>query len=180
LTELATTDGLTGLVNHRTFKDRLREEFSRAGRYEIPLSLMMLDVDKFKQFNDAFGHPAGDDVLRRVANILQDTTRDTDLVGRYGGEEFIVLLPYTSRDAALGLAERIRASVEGEEWEKRSITMSIGVVTLTPQIADSAIFVSEADEALYHSKLTGRNRVTHADEMPRKVPSGVFPAEKES
>jgi len=178
LTELATTDGLTGLLNHRTFKTRLNEEFSRAVRYEIPVSVMMLDVDKFKHFNDTFGHPAGDEVLKKVAEILGDTTRDTDFVARYGGEEFIVLLPYTSRDSALGLAERIRASVEDGGWDKRAITVSVGVNTRTPEAEAAERFVAEADEALYHSKLTGRNRVTHADELPRKEPSGVFPPQQ--
>lgn len=170
LQELARTDGLTGLINHRTFKERLREEFSKAIRYGIDLSLMMLDVDHFKQFNDTFGHPAGDEVLKKVAAILEDVTRDTDFVGRYGGEEFIILLPYTARDAALGMAERIRASVEEGGWDKRAITISLGVGTRTDDITEIERFVSEVDEALYHSKLTGRNRVTHVDELPGKEP----------
>jgi diguanylate cyclase (GGDEF)-like protein len=168
LKALATTDGLTGLKNHRTFKERLADEYQRSARYNLPLSLMMMDVDKFKPFNDTYGHPAGDKVLRRVAEVIEESTRNTDLVARYGGEEFVALLPYTERDAALGLAERVRASIEENKWEQRAITVSVGVGTVTDAVTSMDEFVSLTDEALYHSKLTGRNRVTHVDEMPRK------------
>ncbi len=176
LKALATTDGLTGLKNHRTFKERLMDEYQRSARYDLPLSLMMLDVDKFKPFNDTYGHPAGDKVLQRVARAIEDSTRDTDLVARYGGEEFVVLLPYTERNAALGLAERVRASIEEAGWEQRAITVSIGVGTLTDAVASMDDLVSLTDEALYHSKLTGRNRVTHVDELPRKEETRIEPA----
>lgn len=169
LEELAQTDGLTGLKNHRTFKTHLKDEYQRSARYGEPLSLMMMDVDKFKPFNDTFGHPAGDEVLKEVARIIVDSTRSTDLVARYGGEEFVVLLPYTEREAALGLAERIRANIEAGNWEKREITVSIGVGTMENETIDMDKFVSSTDEALYHSKLTGRNRVTHVDEIPQKA-----------
>ncbi|MGB0582394.1 MAG: diguanylate cyclase [Limisphaerales bacterium] len=168
LEELATTDGLTGLKNHRTFKTQLDSEYHRAARYGETLSIMMMDVDKFKPFNDTYGHPAGDEVLKEVARIITDSTRSTDLVARYGGEEFVVLLPYTDRENALGLAERIRANIEGGGWDKREITVSIGVGTMEEEAIDMDKFVSSTDEALYHSKLTGRNRVTHVDELPRK------------
>jgi len=174
LEELATTDGLTGLKNHRTFKTRLKEEYNRAARYGEPLSMLMLDVDKFKPFNDTFGHPAGDDVLRQVSRLLEEATRNTDLVARYGGEEFVVLLPYTEHEAALGLAERVRASIEEADWDKRAITVSIGVGTAKKHLASVEDFVSLTDEALYHSKLTGRNRVTHFDELPQKEASTQF------
>ncbi len=168
LEELATTDGLTSLKNHRTFKAQLIEEYNRASRYSEPLSLLLLDVDKFKQFNDSFGHPAGDEVLKTVSRRLEAATRNTDVVARYGGEEFVILLPYTGHDDALGLAERVRASIEEVEWDKRAITVSIGVGTAGDGVSSAEEFVSLTDEALYHSKLTGRNRVTHFDELPKK------------
>lgn len=163
---LATTDGLTGLKNHRTFKERLAEEFDRSLRYHLPLSLMLLDVDHFKAFNDTHGHPAGDEVLRRVAKLLTESTRSTDFVARYGGEEFAVLLPFTHQQAAMALAERTRAAIAGAAWDLRAVTASIGVMTLEPGITADSAMVKFADKALYHSKETGRNRVTHASEMP--------------
>ena len=167
LQALATTDGLTNLKNHRAFKERLEDEFHRATRYHLPLSLMLLDVDHFKAFNDRHGHPAGDEVLRRVARHLTESTRSTDFVARYGGEEFAVLLPFTHRDAALALAERTRAAIAGAKWDLRPVTASFGVVTLREGIADAAELVQLADVALYRSKETGRNRVTHASDLPR-------------
>jgi len=168
LQALATSDGLTGLKNHRTFKERLEEEFQRAVRYHLPLSLMLLDVDRFKTFNDTHGHPAGDEVLRRVARHLTESTRSTDFVARYGGEEFAILLPFTHQQAALALAERTRATIEGAQWELRPVTASFGVATLAPDTHSAARLVEEADQALYHSKEQGRNRVTHASSLPKK------------
>ena len=167
LQALATTDGLTGLKNHRTFKERLEEEFQRAVRYHLPLSLMLLDVDRFKAFNDTHGHPAGDEVLRRVAKHLTESTRNTDFVARYGGEEFVVLLPFTHQQAALALAERTRAAIAGANWELRAVTASFGVATLGADTSTAAALVKVADEALYHSKEHGRNRVTHASELTK-------------
>ncbi len=166
LTMLAATDGLTGLKNHRVFKERIEDEFQKAARYSIPLSLMMIDVDQFKQFNDSFGHPAGDEVLKKVAKLLLETTRNTDLVARYGGEEFAVLLPVTDNDAAFALAERIRATIYEAEWEHRGISVSIGVTTMNADTRTAATLVALADGALYHSKQTGRNRVSRTDDLP--------------
>ncbi|MFT4688511.1 MAG: diguanylate cyclase (GGDEF)-like protein [Limisphaerales bacterium] len=173
LSELARTDGLTGLNNHRAFKERLEDEYNRSARYELPLSLMMLDVDKFKIFNDTYGHPAGDEVLKIVATCLTKATRSTDFVARYGGEEFVVILPFTQRDVVLGLAERVRAEIESVSWEQRAITVSIGVGTMTSDVKTPADLVALSDEALYHSKLTGRNRVTHMNELPHKDPAAT-------
>lgn len=136
------TDGLTGLKNHRTFKERLAEEYKLAERYDLPLSLMLLDVDKFKQFNDTFGHPAGDKVLQEVAKTIQDSTRNTDMVARYGGEEFVVILSHTERDAAFNLAERVRSSVEEVDWQQRAITVSIGVGSVSDIVGSMDEFVS--------------------------------------
>ncbi len=162
LAALATTDGLTGLKNHRAFQERLAEEFSRADRYDAPLSLLLLDVDHFKQYNDAFGHPAGDDVLRRVARLLETSTRGLDQVARYGGEEFVVILPQTGADGARVIAERVRAAVVSGPWDRRPITVSIGVCTLTLGTPTPDALIASADAALYCSKAGGRNRVTHS------------------
>ena len=161
LRALAVTDALTGLHNRGAFNARLSEEFDRAVRYERPLSIILLDVDHFKPFNDTFGHPAGDAVLGTVAVVLQRTARATDLVARYGGEEFVLVLPDTDRAGALAMAERCRQAVAAEEWDKRAITVSVGVSTLAPKTPEAGALVQEADVALYRSKRAGRNRVSH-------------------
>lgn len=166
LEALATTDGLTGLKNHRTFQERLMEEFARNLRYHAPLSLILLDVDLFKQFNDIFGHPVGDQVLKSVAGILQQQARNSDLAARYGGEEFALLLPNTDAEGALQMAERLRAAIAEQSWPKRLITVSLGVSTLHPLMPDAGTLVTGADRALYHSKREGRNRVTHVERLP--------------
>ncbi len=161
LRRLAATDGLTGVNNRAAFDARLGEEYDRAVRYDHPLSVVMLDVDHFKPFNDTFGHPAGDGVLRAVADHLGGTVRGTDFLARYGGEEFAVVLPDTDHAGAMVLAERLRQAVAGGRWEKRPVTVSVGVATLGPHTPDADALVQEADRALYASKLAGRNRVHH-------------------
>lgn len=157
LSTLATTDGLTGLKNHRTFQEKLSEEFARARRYNGVLSLLLLDVDHFKDYNDRFGHPAGDLVLKEVAWTLQSQCRACDVVARYGGEEFALILPETDSGGAAELAERIRESVERGPWSKRAVTISIGIVTLDILTPDEASLLVEADQALYQAKKVGRN-----------------------
>ena len=160
LATLATTDGLTGLINHRTFQERMTEEVNRALRYAIPLPLIVLDVDCFKLFNDAYGHPAGDLVLKAVAGILRDCVRSTDLVARYGGEEFVLILPMTEMEGARAFAERLRTAIESHSWPLRAITASFGVAALRPGEESGAELIARADRALYRSKAAGRNRVT--------------------
>ena len=160
LASLATLDGLTGLRNRRAFDERLGEEFERASRYHKPLSLLLLDIDFFKQYNDTFGHQAGDEVLRMIGRTLQKATRDTDYPARYGGEEFAVILPETDGDGAMQVAERVCAAVATTSWENREITASLGVCTLRLGMEQAAELVSCADLALYQSKAEGRNRVT--------------------
>lgn len=172
LKELATTDGLTGVKNRAALDDKLAEEFDRAVRHGHSLSVVLLDVDFFKPFNDTFGHPAGDAILKQVARILADTVRGTDVVARYGGEEFVALLPDTDYAGAMVLAERLRRAVAGGAWEQRPITISVGVSTLTPTTPDAAALVQEADQAMYRSKQAGRNRVSHgSDVIPQMATS---------
>ena len=162
LEALATQDGLTGLQNHRAFKERLEEECQRAVRYRLPLSLILLDVDHFKQYNDAFGHPAGDEVLKTVARLVREQARETDFVARYGGEEFAALLPNTGLRDAVGLAEKMRESIARSASARRTTTASFGIASMKESPCTAADFLSAADHALYASKQQGRNRVTTA------------------
>jgi diguanylate cyclase (GGDEF)-like protein len=171
---LATTDGLTGLKNHRAFQEQLEREFLRASRYQRPLSLLLLDVDLFKSYNDTFGHLRGDEVLQRVAQILQETSRKSDCVARYGGEEFVVILPDTDQEAALQAGERLCHAIEASSWSHRPITASFGVSTFSLRTENWAQLIAEADAALYVSKKAGRNRVTHFVDLVVPLSSGLL------
>lgn len=157
------TDGLTRIANRAAFDQRLEEEVYRAQRYKAELSLVMMDVDKFKEYNDNYGHPAGDGVLQEVARLLRSRARPSDLVARYGGEEFAVILTTTGRDSAQSVAESLRATIEGGVFPNRPVTVSVGVATLGGQIADRDTLLQAADKALYAAKRGGRNRVVRAD-----------------
>ena len=166
---LSMTDSLTGLNNRRSFNDRLRQEWGRAVREEISLSLIMLDIDNFKNYNDTYGHQAGDLVLKAVAGIFDNMLkRSTDFVARWGGEEFIILLSGTDREGAVKLAEDIRTEVENTEIElyngiSTKVTVSAGVSELIPNQEDIIDrFISDADKAMYIAKSQGRNRVVSA------------------
>ncbi len=161
LSELATTDGLTGLKNHRHFREVLEGNFALAVRRGLPLSVILLDVDQFKSFNDTFGHPAGDEVLIGVARALDGNARSHDLVARYGGEEFILLLPATDSLAAQALGERLREAIMAGPWTHRPITASFGIATTGQATLAPSQLVDEADRALYFSKQNGRNQVNH-------------------
>lgn len=165
LERLATTDGLTNLANHRSFSERLLAEHESAVRHGTPLSVVLLDVDFFKQFNDQFGHQAGDTVLRTIGKILSENMRDNDFAARYGGEEFVVILPRSDVWAASLVAERLRTAIESHPWEHRAVTASFGIATLDDEGVLPGDLVRAADEALYHSKAAGRNRLTHAKEL---------------
>ena len=162
---LAITDGLTGLHNRRYFEDRLDEEIQRSRRYDRPMSIIMIDIDFFKQFNDTCGHLKGDDVLRQLSHILQDHSRETDITARYGGEEFVMILPETSLESSRMLGERIRKAVdevvfEGEERiPAKNLTVSVGVSCLTDDEGGYDA-LDRADRALYKSKQAGKNLVT--------------------
>jgi len=165
LEQLATVDPLTEAKNRRAWNEKLVEEWSRATRYATPLSLILLDVDKFKSYNDTFGHQAGDEVLRRVAQTAHAGIRVTDFFARYGGEEFALILPNTDSQGALILAERLRAAIESAPWKERLVTASFGVATADSEIKTSEDLLRLADEALYAAKERGRNRVLHAREV---------------
>lgn len=161
LSTLASTDGLTGLSNHRAFHEALRIEVgnSKPGH----LSIALLDVDQFKLYNDTYGHPQGDVVLKGIATCMRKGSRREDVVARYGGEEFVVLLPSAGRDNAIRVAERIRKLISEFPFANGPVTASFGVATLGPQGMDAEELIYWADLALYRSKHDGRNRVTHAD-----------------
>ncbi len=164
---LAATDGLTGLWNHRKTHELLAREMRRASRYHRALSVLMLDVDGFKTFNDTYGHPQGDQLLRCIASILQANVRSVDHVGRYGGEEFMVILPETYKDNACRLAERIRSAVEEQAFvvvagQVIRRTISVGVASYPEDALNPSELVQRADEALYRAKRAGKNCVLWA------------------
>jgi diguanylate cyclase (GGDEF)-like protein len=161
LAEMAVCDALTGLKNRRHFYEVLDASFSFAVRQHLPLSVVMIDVDQFKAYNDTFGHPAGDAILCELAGMFQAHSREHDLVARYGGEEFVILLPGTDPFGAQLVCERLRSLIEQHRWRLRPITASFGITTLNPGTRTSAQLVDEADQALYDSKRRGRNRLTH-------------------
>lgn len=165
LRTLSVTDDLTGLNNRFAFEEELRNELDRAAHDKTPLSLLLLDADHFKSYNDEFGHPAGDDALRIIAGYLKKSMRTTDFVARIGGEEFVIILPGTVTESACVLAERCRRSMESATWPNRPITVSIGIASLEGRNIDADTLISEADQALYHSKSHGRNRITHAKDL---------------
>lgn len=157
LEQQATTDPMTGLANHRMFQQSLRTLVAQVQRHEQPLALMMLDVDHFKGYNDTYGHPAGDEVLRIIGSLLRKSVRTGDIPTRYGGEEFAILLPHTELDAAREVAERVRLAVEKYTFPNRAVTVSIGLASLYLHANDAASLVQAADEALYQAKAQGRN-----------------------
>lgn len=163
LRRLASTDPLTGAANRRHFMEQAAREIDRARRYALPLAAMMLDLDRFKVVNDELGHGAGDEVLRAFADAVRSLVRQTDLVGRLGGEEFAVLLPHTDVAGAMVLAERIREHVRGTPVETRAapvrVTVSIGVAALDHSDLTADDLIRRADDALYSAKRTGRDRV---------------------
>jgi diguanylate cyclase (GGDEF)-like protein len=161
LTELVTADHLTGLKNRQHFDDVFREGFSLSTRHGLALSVVLLDLDGFKSYNDTFGHPAGDEVLCAVAAVLRKSTREHDVAARYGGEEFGVLLVGADVETATRFTERLRVSIERHPWPLRRVTASLGIATRIECTRDTTQMVHEADQALYHSKGRGRNRVTH-------------------
>jgi diguanylate cyclase (GGDEF)-like protein len=168
--KMSITDGLTGLFNHREFYQQLRRELERARRYRHTVSLLIIDVDDFKRFNDRFGHLAGDLALRKIADLLRHCARATDVVARYGGEEFAVILPESTASGALMLAERIKTEVAVHNFLPQvpgevHLTVSIGIYTAEEGAVSEDQLVGYADQATYSAKDAGKNRVvvkTHA------------------
>jgi len=167
LQHLAIHDGLTGLVNHREFYLRLNEEFSRSKRHKRPITLLMMDVDHFKKFNDLHGHPQGDLALKLIAAAIKECARKSDLVARYGGEEFAVLLPETSLEEGLELGLRVQKKVSESmpeigrltRKEKIEVTLSIGMAAFPNEASTPEELVRVADERLFTAKNRGRNQI---------------------
>jgi diguanylate cyclase (GGDEF)-like protein len=163
--QLAITDDLTRLANHRQFYLQLASEVRRAQRYGRSLSLLLLDLDHFKLYNDRYGHLAGDQALREMAEVLRRNARDVDMPARYGGEEFAIILPETDLERAVVQADRIRAAIASHAFRgmhsnpQGDLTVSIGVAALTPGLRRIEELVHGADQALYRAKSRGRNRV---------------------
>ncbi len=173
LERLSVTDRLTELYNHGYFQQRLEQEIARADRFGHRLALLMLDIDGFKSFNDTFGHPRGDDVLRAVSAIIRGTMRDMDVAARYGGEEFVLILPETAEAGARSVAERIRADVAEARFTGRrhgpsvARTVSVGVAVYPDDATTNGSLVEAADAAMYRAKRAGKDRVATAGDARR-------------
>lgn len=180
LAQRAQIDGLTGLWNRAYFDRRVQDEVSRVQRHDGALSIAFFDADHFKSINDTFGHPAGDAVLQGLGQIIQRDSRQSDIACRYGGEEFVLIMPATGPADALAFCDRLRQSIEAVVWPRhpeRKVTVSIGVAGATTPIGVSAAaWVEAADKALYTAKKTGRNRVVLTDLLGEKGAANV-PAE---
>ncbi|UZD65490.1 diguanylate cyclase [Marinobacter sp. AN1] len=167
LSRKAAVDGLTNLFNHDYFQNMLRQELAGVARFDREMSLVIIDIDHFKQFNVTWGHQLGDQVLREVANLVKANSRENDTAARYGGEEMVVILPGAGRDEASVVAERIRAAIERHQVkvddEVLGVTVSLGLATASAMHADPERLIRKADTALYKSKANGRNQLTVAD-----------------
>ena len=162
LEQESTTDALMGIFNRRYFDDAIQNEFTRARRYQLELSLLVLDIDHFKRCNDNYGHQAGDLVLKAFAQLIQQNTRNTDIVARYGGEEIVVVLPSNDLSAARTCAEKLRACTQQsmisiDQDQTISVTVSIGIASINSTMDSSRELFKQADEALYLAKQSGRN-----------------------
>jgi diguanylate cyclase (GGDEF)-like protein len=167
---MASTDGLTGIYNRRGFETRIIETLAAAGRNGLGLSLLIIDIDHFKRLNDEFGHLLGDEVLRQVAKVFTQQLRKNDVVCRYGGEEFAILLPETTTERAQAVAEKLRRVVADHQFPgvPRPVTISLGIADCPTHAASRDELVRAADEALYAAKQNGRNRVETAQQAVGK------------
>jgi diguanylate cyclase (GGDEF)-like protein len=183
LQQLAITDGLTGLMNYREFQRQLDTEIERSQRYNHPLALLMIDIDHFKRVNDAHGHPAGDAVLKALADAIRGSIRTIDMAARYGGEEFVVILPETPLDGARIVAERLRRRVAehpltGPAGQRLTCSVSVGVAILPEDAVRKEPLIDAADQALYGAKSAGRNTVKSYQDVCRITsaePAGKTP-----
>ncbi len=158
----AHTDSLTNLWNYGYFQYRLDEELMRARTHQSKVSVIMVDLDDFKKFNDTFGHPSGDEALKLLAKILQDNSRKIDVIARYGGEEFTLILPHTDKEDAIIIAERIRQAAEKYDFSGTQLTVSIGIASFDADAQNKEDLIRKADLALYRAKREGKNRVVLA------------------
>jgi diguanylate cyclase (GGDEF)-like protein len=169
---LSVTDSLTGLYNRKHLMESLTGEIGRSSRYERPFSLLIIDIDHFKKFNDTYGHLAGDDVLRKMGEVFRESIRGCDYAARYGGEEFVIVMPEIGRDQGVQAAERIRASVAKEKIDAQgnsvTVTISVGVASFPEHGDDAQTIISKADTALYQAKRRGRDRVALASNGRKK------------
>lgn len=162
--QLAITDGLTGLYNYRYFRKQLQHEVSRAHRFHMPVSLLIMDIDFFKVYNDRFGHVNGDKILMQFSRLLYNNIREVDCLARYGGEEFVLILPSTEKKSALIVAEKLRKIIENEYFPLAQklpagrVTMSVGVASIPEDTDDLEDLIKLTDKALYQAKNSGRNR----------------------
>jgi len=169
LQEIAVRDGLTGLFNHRYFQEILTKEVARATRHDHGLSLLFLDVDDFKRYNDTHGHQLGDTLLKQLSHIIMGAMREVDVVARYGGEEFVIVLPETDKQVALKVAEKLRKLVEDHPFKGEGsqpggkVTISLGVSTWGDDGETAAMMIQKADQALYVAKGAGKNCVRTAE-----------------
>ena len=169
---LSVTDSLTGLYNRKHLMESLTGEIGRSTRYERPFSLLIIDIDHFKKFNDTYGHLAGDEVLRKMGEVFRESIRGCDYAARYGGEEFVIVMPEIGRDQGVQAAERIRASVAKEKIDASgnsvTVTISVGVASFPEHGDDAQTIISKADTALYQAKRRGRDRVALASSGRKK------------
>jgi diguanylate cyclase (GGDEF)-like protein len=176
LSQMAVTDPLTGIYNRRYFFEIAEKEFREAVRYKRPLSVVMFDLDYFKKINDTFGHARGDEILRAVVHRCVENVRQADTIGRYGGEEFVIILPETGPDQGFALIERLRQNLASSPVDTDStpalVTASFGIASLKPGVRDLLSLLNRADIALYHAKQSGRNRcVLWSDDLQSGFPS---------
>lgn len=164
LVELSITDKLTGLRNRRYFQEKLDEQMNLYNETQQPFSLIVIDIDYFKQVNDNWGHLTGDDVLESLGRILSSHARNGDVVARLGGEEFVLILPNADGPQSKKAAERLRLAIADSDWKAGNITVSIGIATVTPDDTDMTL-LQKADQAMYASKGNGRNQVTHVMDL---------------
>lgn len=173
LSKLSRTDSLTGLLNHGSWKDLLQIEFGNCQTLERHTTIALIDIDHFKTINDTYGHIVGDTVLKHMSEALQSKLRDTDLAGRYGGDEFCVILPHTSRHQAHEILERLRLAINAHRdvlLPELQIGLSVGIADYAPHLKDAAMWLHEADMALYRAKSGGRNRIVLAETEPLVCP----------
>ena len=161
LGQLAAKDGLTGLYNHRTILEILQKRISESARHKSPLSIFMFDIDRFKAVNDTYGHKFGDQVLEEIAHAIQKGVRESDICGRYGGEEFLIILPNTPASKGYVLAEKLRKKIKALTWPRKNLSVTISGGLVSYQGGDTDRLIIKADKLLYAAKQKGRDRIVH-------------------